>query len=445
MEDSHLMCCLCNFQASTEAELETHIDNSHSDIFNPGNLTFVKIEGDNFIPNQGRTYESQAQAPTNQIQTQASPYQSQTLAPNYQNQTQSVNYESNAQATTPSYQNKQYVQSQAQVQASHSYYQPQAYHQPPQITQTYFQPQTSTANNTHFYAQSQVVTSSDQAQQSKEVNNINESYNAILRQPSFFCPQCAFFTSKADVLDKHMIKSHTKEKSKNPHYQPQTQVQQGMIQPSTLNNVQQGLKPSKQVKAASQPPKKQRNPRQTGPESVGNNRGLNMSPQSNRPALETIKTENIHPVNSISLNRNTVTNNAKFIMASAIGLTILPPAKRAAQNQSTNIDLQTANAMTNKTTFPDTTQIAPQVATNLIQLVQTGSHQFNIELKGETVPSATGNYKRSHTADVIETNVPSNNNNNFKKTKQEPGRTHDQANDEAAAYMEAMSKHIKFF
>ena len=43
--DSTLTCCLCNFEASSDSEIETHIDVSHADIFCLGNNDINQANG----------------------------------------------------------------------------------------------------------------------------------------------------------------------------------------------------------------------------------------------------------------------------------------------------------------------------------------------------------------------------------------------------------------
>lgn len=46
--NSHLTCCLCNFNADTENNLEAHIDNAHSDIFRPAQAIEVDTSASSY-------------------------------------------------------------------------------------------------------------------------------------------------------------------------------------------------------------------------------------------------------------------------------------------------------------------------------------------------------------------------------------------------------------
>ena len=65
--NSHLICCLCNFNAASENDLESHIDNAHSDIFRPAQAIEVDTSASNYV--LASNYQSPTEEDFEQVQS----------------------------------------------------------------------------------------------------------------------------------------------------------------------------------------------------------------------------------------------------------------------------------------------------------------------------------------------------------------------------------------
>ena len=310
--DPHLVCCLCNHQADTEAGLEAHIDSSHSDIFRSSDTDEIQVEpgqdpslqtcftnedpaqlnsqmfqpsmsqvsgvplntisSSNAVefqlqPGQDRSLQtyfsdedpaqfnsqvfqpgaSYVSAPildsfesSNPVEFQVEPGRDLSLQTSFKSEDPA---EFNGQVFHPGMSHVSAESVEFQVQPGHgpfitnneqfnsNMYHPSMSRVTPSTLTT-----TLSSNSVGFHpSMSQVSANADD----EEVNKITETYKMFLNsQPSLKCPHCNFFTVNVQVLQSHLEKKHAREERINPtskeYFESKTQINQTMIQPSSL-------------------------------------------------------------------------------------------------------------------------------------------------------------------------------------------------------------------